>query len=187
MVRAPVDRSRSAGREEISNPLRIASSNWAEGSAPLTSSWSGSAASLSPSRSDGGRAITWGGSSFGPGSSLTSLSDSSVSGTWVRMGSCFSCPMTGLGLNIAGAGSCSVPLGDPPLSDLGVDAVFRCRRGGSGRIPVPLVCSGSLRARISLPSGTPTPGAGRGEHHRFRAPDAPPRVSSRGSVVGSRV
>ena len=118
-----VDRSLSAGREEISNPLRIASSDWAEGSAPLTSSWSGSAASLSPSRSGGGRAITWGGSSFGPGSSLASLSDSSVSGTWVCMGSCFSCPTTGLGLNTAGAGSCSASLGDPPPSDLG-----RCPR-----------------------------------------------------------
>ena len=61
--------------------------------------------------------------------------------------------MTGLGLNIAGAGSCSVPLGDPPRSGLGVDAVFCRGRGGSGRISVPLVRSGSLRAGISLPSG----------------------------------
>ena len=90
-------------------PLRIANSNWADGSAPLTSSWSGSAASWSPSRSDGGRAMRWGGSSFRPGSSLASLSDSSVSGTWVRMNSGFSCPTTGLGLNTAGSGRTPVP------------------------------------------------------------------------------
>ena len=141
----------------MSNPLRIASSKWAEGSAPMTSSCSGSAPSLSPSRSDGGRATKWGGSSFGPGLSpglpLVSLSDSSVSRTWVRMGSCFSCLTTGLGLNIAGAGPCSVPLGDPPRSGLGVDAVLRHGRGGSGRISVPLVRSGSLRVGGSLPSG----------------------------------
>ena len=34
---------------------------------------------------------------------------------------------------------------------------------------------------------TPTPGAGCGEHHRFPASGAPPRVSSRGSILGSRV
>ena len=141
----------------MSNPLRIASSKWAEGSAPMTSSCSGSAPSLSPSRSDGSRATKWGGSYFGPGLStgppLVSLSDSSVSGTWLSMGSCFSCLTTGLGLNIAGAGPCSAPLGDPPRSDLGIDAVLSRGRGGSGRILVPLVRSGSLRVRGSLPSG----------------------------------
>ena len=150
MVLALVDRSRSAGREEISNPLRIANSNWADGSAPPTSSWSGSAASSSPSRSDGGHAIRWGGSSFGRGSSLASLSDSSVSGTWVRMGCCFSCPTTGLGLNTAGSGFPSASLRDPPLSGLGVDAVFRCGRGGSGRIPVPHVHTGGEAGCLSL-------------------------------------
>ena len=118
----------------MSNPLRIANSNWADGSAPPASSWSGSAASWSPSRSEAGRAIRWGGSSFGPGSSLASLSDSSVSGTWVRMG--FSCPTTGLGLNTAGSGLRSASLGDPSLWGLGVDADFRCGRGGSVRTPV---------------------------------------------------
>ena len=136
MVLALVDRSRSAGREEISNPLRIANSNWADGSVPPASSWTGSAAYWSPSRSDGGRAMRWDGSSFGPGSSLASLSDSSVSGTWVSMGGGFSCPMTGLGLNTAGSGFRSASLGDPSFSGLGVDAVFRCRRGGSVRTPV---------------------------------------------------
>ena len=64
VVLAPVDRSRSAGSEEMSNPLRIASSKWAEGSAPMASS-----CSLSPSWSEGGRDTQWGGSSFGPGMS----------------------------------------------------------------------------------------------------------------------
>ena len=73
VVLAPVDRSRSAGSEEMSNPFRIASSKWAEGSAPMASSCSGSAPSLSPSRSEGGRATRWGGSSFGPGLSPGSL------------------------------------------------------------------------------------------------------------------
>ena len=112
VVLAPEDRSRSAWGEEMSNPLRIASSKWAEGFASMTSSCSGSAPSLSPSRSDRSCATKWGGSSFGPGLSPgllpVSLSDSSVSGTWVRKGSCFSCLTTGLGLNIAGAGPCSV-------------------------------------------------------------------------------
>ena len=153
MVLALVDRSQSTGREEISNPLRIANSNWADGSAPPTSPWSGSTASWSPSRSDGGRAIRWGGSSFGPGSSLASLSDSLVSGTWVRMGTGFSCLTTGLGLNTAGSGFRSASLADPPLSGLGLNAVFRCGRGGSGRTPVPPIRPSSLYAGIPLPSG----------------------------------
>ena len=152
VVLAPVDRSVSAGSEEMSNPLRIASFKWAEGSAPMASSCLGSAPSLSPSWSEGGRATKWGGSSFGPGMSpglpLVSLSDSSVSGTWVRKDSCFSCLTTGLGINIAGAGPCSAPLGDPPRSSLGVDSILRCGRGGSWRISVPLGRSGSW-----LPSG----------------------------------
>ena len=131
----------------MSNPLRIASSKWAEGSSPMASSCSGSAPSLSPSWSEGGRAAKWGGSSFGPGmspgSSLVSLSDSSVSGTWVGKDSCFSCLTTGLGLNIAGAGPFSAPLGDPPRSGLGVNAVLCRGRGGSWRISVPLGRSGS--------------------------------------------
>ena len=36
-------------------------------------------------------------------------------------------------------------------------------------------------------AGAPTPGPGRGEHHRFPALGAPLRVSSRGGVLGSRV
>ena len=40
---APVDRSQCAGSEEMSNLLRKASSKWAEGSAPMASSCSGSA------------------------------------------------------------------------------------------------------------------------------------------------
>ena len=100
MVLAPVDRSRSAGSEEMSHPLRIASSKWAEGSAPMASSCSGSVPSMSPSWLEGGRATKWGGSSFGPrmssGLPPVSLSDSSVSGTWVRKDGCFSCLTTGL-------------------------------------------------------------------------------------------
>ena len=34
---------------------------------------------------------------------------------------------------------------------------------------------------------TPTPGPGCGEQHRFPAPGAPPRVSSRGGILGFRV
>ena len=37
------------------------------------------------------------------------------------------------------------------------------------------------------PAFTPTPGAGCAEHHCLPIPGTPPRVSSRGSVVGTRV
>ena len=106
VVLAPVDRSRSAGSEEMSNPLRIASSKWAEGSAPMASSCSGPAPVPSLSWSEGGRATKWVGSSFRPrlssGSPPVSLLDSSVSGTWVRKDEGFSCLTTGLTATRAG-------------------------------------------------------------------------------------
>ena len=105
------------------------------------------------SRSKAGRALRCGGSSFGPGSSLASLSDDSVSGTWVRTGGGCSCPTTGLGLNRAYSGFCSVPLEDPSLWGMGVDADFRCGRGGSARTPVSPVLAGWFSVGIPLLSG----------------------------------
>ena len=149
VVLAPVDRSRSAGSTEMSRPLRIASSKWAEGSAPMAPSCSGPPPSPSPSWSEMGSLFFQASPVHWP----SSLPDSSVSGTWVRKEDVFSCLTTGLGLNMAGSGPCSAPIGDPPRSGLGVDAVLRRGRGGSWRISLPPGRPWSLRAGGPLPSG----------------------------------
>ena len=71
----------------------------------------------------------------------------------MRTGGGCSCPTTGLGLNRADSGFRSVPLGDPSLWGLGVDANFRCGGGGSARTPVSPVLAGWLSVAIRLLSG----------------------------------
>ena len=127
------DRSRSAGSEEMSNPLRIANARSAEGSVPMACSCSG----LSPSFLLIGSGpchwvvsllppvllVLWPITSIAP--RLLGLRGARVQGRW------FFRPN-----DMAWTGPCPALVGDPPFSGLGVDAVFRWGGGGSWRILV---------------------------------------------------
>ena len=83
------------------------------------------------------------------------------------------------GLVHGGGGRCGGVMGLPPTAYRLFPVDPECRRTWT---PPTRTSFSTLHAAL-----TPTPGAWPGEHHRFPASGAPPRVSSQGSILGSRV